>query len=562
MKNLIAFLIIILSMTSLAAEHPVSVPLTNPVYHFLDRMETLGILDNILDGVKPFSRGHVAELLININKQRQELTGIDRDVLDNFMLDFRFEINPSQKYKQIETEKNWYSPFSGFDRIAKDFLRLFARHQPEEENHVFLWEDSTNSFYFDFDYAMTYDQRNRQISRSKDVMHFEARGSITRNFGYMVNVAMANIHGNFEYRSQDPFLKNTWRNDQENVTYFDRSGGDIGLSTPWVDLHFAVQPTVWGLGESGSLILSDNVEQYPYISIGKYWSWGSFTFMHGKLLSESSGRSEEGQPQHPDKWIAINRFEFSPLTGMAIGLTGAIIYGNRTADWAYLFPINYFRAVEHTLGDRDNALLALDLETRVINRVKIYGSLFLDELRKDKLGSDWYGNKHGFQAGLHLTDPLGIANLAARVEYTAIMPWVYTHKYDANRYISNELPLGYWSGPNSEVYYAHLEKRLSHRLNLGAKFWHWKHGQNYENENIGGDILLGHNTLIGNQTEARETRKFLEGILESEDKLELYIRYEAFNGFFLDFASRFSQYQVEENTKDITELHFGFRLEY
>ncbi len=562
MKKIIVLLILLLFVVPLTADNPVSVPLTNPVYHFLDRMETLGILDNILDGVKPFSRGHVADLLIGVNNKRDELTHIDKDILDNYLLDFRFEIDPSQKYKQIDGNKNWYTPFSGFNQIAHEFLRFFARHQPEEDNHVFLWEDSTNSFYFDFAYEITYDQKNEQINRSKDVMNFEARGSITRNFGYMVNVAMANIHGDFEYRNSDSFLKNTWRNNREEVTYFDRSGGDLGLSTPWVDLHFAIQPTAWGLGESGSLILSDNVEQYPYISIGKYWGWGSFTFMHGKLLSESTGRSEEGQAQHPDKWIAINRFEFSPLTGMAVGLTGAIIYGNRSADWAYLFPINYFRAVEHTLRDRDNALLALDLESRLFNGVKIYGSLFLDELRKDKLGSDWYGNKHGFQAGLHLTDPLGIANLAARFEYTAIMPWVYTHKYNANRFISDGVPLGYWSGPNSEVYYLHLEKQFSRRLNVGVKLWQWKHGRNYDNENIGGDILLGHNTLIGDQTEPRETRVFLEGILESEKKVEIYAEYEALNGLFLNVATRFSQYMDDANTKDVTELHFGLRLEY
>ena len=211
MKNFIVFLIILLLAVPLVADNPVSVPLTNPVYHFLDRLETLGILDNLLDGVKPFSRGHVAELLVEVTQHREELTNIDKDILDNFLLDFRFEINPSQKYKQIEDNKNLYSPFSGFSQISKDFIRFFARHQPEEENHVFLWEDSTNSFYFDFDYMITYDQKNERTNRSKDVMSFQARGSITRNFGYMVNVDMANIHGNFEYRSQDPFLKNTWR---------------------------------------------------------------------------------------------------------------------------------------------------------------------------------------------------------------------------------------------------------------------------------------------------------------------------------------------------------------
>jgi hypothetical protein len=247
---------------------------------------------------------------------------------------------------------------------------------------------------------------------------------------------------------------------------------------------------------------------------------------------------------------------------MAIGLSGIIIYGDRTADWAYLFPINYLRAVEHSLRDRDNALLSMDIESRITDGLKIYGTLLLDELRKDKLGTDWYGNKHAFQAGIHLTDPLGIPNLAARFEYVAIMPWVYTHKYNVNRYINDGLSLGYWTGPNSEVYYMHIEKRLSRRFNTGIKLWQWKHGRNYENENIGGDIMLGHNVLLGDQQEPRETRTFLEGILETNKKIDFYIQYEVFNGLFLDFSLRKNQYTEPGVETNLTELHFGLRLNY
>ena len=38
------------------AGNPVSVPLDHPVYQFLDRMETMGALDNLRDAVKPFDR--------------------------------------------------------------------------------------------------------------------------------------------------------------------------------------------------------------------------------------------------------------------------------------------------------------------------------------------------------------------------------------------------------------------------------------------------------------------------------------------------------------------------
>lgn len=562
MKKIILVISLLILITPLFAGNPVSVPIHHEIYHFLDRMETLGILDNILDGVKPFDREHVAELLVEINLQREQLTWIDREKLDNYLLDFRFEIDYTQKYAQIKGDKTWYTPFSSWARLKKDFFRFFAQNQPEEDNHLFLWEDSTNSFYFDFIYDLTYDQRNDDVSRNKDVMTFTFRGTLYNNFGYMAEVSFANIRGDEEYRNSDPFLKNTWINNREGVTYFDRSGGDIAYRSPYVDFHFAMQPISWGLGESGVLILSDNVEQYPYFSISKYWSWGSFTYMHGKLLADSIGVTEQGQAIHPDKWVVSNRFEFSPFTGMAVGLTGMIVYGNRSADWAYLFPLNFFRATEHNLRDRDNALLSIDLESRIFRGTKIYGTLFIDELRKEKLGTDWFGNKHGFQIGFHLTDPFSIPNIALRFEYLAIMPWVYTHRFDINRYISDLSSLGYWAGPNSEIFYIHLEKEWHRRLITGLKWRQWKHGDNYPNKNIGGDILLGHSRLLDDQEEPVKTSKFLEGILETEKKLEFYTRYEVFNDFYLNFKVINTRYSNPEKSTNLTELHFGLRFDY
>ena len=452
--------------------------------------------------------------------------------------------------------------FPGWKRIKKDFTRFFAQNQPEENNYLFLWEDSTNSFYAEFIYDFTYDQRSDDVSRNKDVMTFSFRGTLLNNFGYMAEVTFANIHGDEAYRNSDPILKNSWVNNNEDVTYFDRSGGDIAYRSPYVDFHFAMQPISWGVGESGELILSDNVEQYPYFSISKYWSWGSFTHLHGKLLSDSIGVTDQDQPIHPDKWIVSNRFEFSPLTGMAIGLTGMIIYGNRSVDWAYLFPLNFLRTTEHSLRDRDNALLAIDLESRIFKGTKIYGTFLVDELKQDKLGTDWYGNKHGYQLGIHLTDPFSIPNIALRIEYLALMPWIYTHKYDINRYISDLSSLGYWAGPNSEIFYAHLEKAWHWRLITGLKWRQWNHGDNYPNKNIGGDILLGHNTLIGEQEEPVETSEFLDGLLETEDRIEFYTQYEVLNDFFLNFKVINTKYSNQETNTNLTELHFGLRIDY
>jgi len=558
-KTVIFFLLL---HTYVLAGNPVSLPLGHPIYRFLDRMETLGVIPNIRDGVKPLDRARISEILILIDQNREILTPIDGARLDNYLLDFRYEIDPAQKYARIENNGQWYSPFRSWQDLGADIRRLFAQNQPEEENHIVLWEDSLNSFYFDVILGLNTYQRSDQVYRWNHNETFRFRGTIMGNLGYLLDVSFFTVEGDEGYRNDDPLLKSSWHNERGSKLYFDRSGGDLAYQSPFLDFRFAYQPVVWGTGESGQLIISDNVDQYPYFSVNKDWGWGRFVYMHGKLLSLATGDSIDDQPVYPDKWIVINRLEFSPASSMSVGLTGMILYGNRYLEWAYLLPFNYLRATEHNLRDRDNALLAIDLEARIFTGIKLYGTFLIDEFRRDKLFTDWYGNKHGFQLGTHITDPFRLANVGFRLEYVAIMPWVYTHKYTINRYINDGRSLGYWAGPNSEVWYVHLEKDWHQRLRTGIKWQQWKHGKNYPNENIGGDILLGHNVLLGDQKEPRETRKFLEGILSKERRLQFYVEYEILNDLFINGSLTGINLENEDGQKNLTEFHLGLKFDY
>ena len=562
-KYFFPILLVALNAKILWADNPGRVPINHPVYSFLDRMETLGVIANIRDAVKPFDRGRISTILTEINSKREELTNIDLNRLDNFLLDFRFEINRLLKYKYTSETSNWYSPLSNLKQFKSDFNRFFQKNQPEEENHVVLWEDSTNSFYFDFIQDFTYDRRDDDVYRTNNAQTFKLRGSIGERFSIALEVTQMALNGDKVYRLQDQIMKGAWnQSPNDGATFFDRSGGEIAYSSPIMDFRFAHQSTTWGLGEFSQLILSDNVEQFPYISISKHWKWGSFTFMHGKLLSQANSDSIDGQPVYPEKWIAAHRFEFSPSSRVSIGLSELIIYGNRSVEWAYLVPFNFYRATEHYLRDRDNETIALDIEARLFRGGKVYGTVFIDELSTSKLFTDWFGNKHGFQFGLHLADPFHLNNLSLRFEYIAIMPWVYTHRFKINRYIHDGRSLGFSTGPNSQVLYTDLQKEWHYRFKTGIKWRKVKHGDNFLNENIGGDILIGHDTLLGNQIASRQTRDFLEGIITTENHLEFYSQLELFNDLFLDFSISHLEIKTFNSISKSTILHFGFKLDY
>jgi hypothetical protein len=542
--------------------NPVSVPLDHRIYAFLDRMESLGMVDKLVDGIKPLDRAYVAGILIKINHKRDRLSAIDQHHLDNFLLDFRYEIDRSTRYHLLPEARNWYTPFLSFKQFKSDLKRFFSQKQPEEENHVILWEDSSNSFYMDYILQISYDRHSGNNDRFLESGTYRFRGSITRDFGYRLDVQFLSITGNEAYAVNHPAIKTSWYKIQDNRVYFDRSSGELAYRAPFIDFRFAHQPVIWGVGKTGSTLISDNSEQFPYVNLNKRWKWGHFSFLHGKLMAENAIDTMDTQPIYPDKWISINRLEMALFKNFTVGLSDVIIYGNRSIEWAYMFPIHFFRPIEHNLGDRDNALLAIDMEYRPVDGIKLYGTFLIDELRKSKLGTDWYGNKHGFNGGVHIVDPFLISNLALRAEYVAMMPWVYTHKYKVNRYTNDGRSIGYWSGPNSQVIFAEVEKEWHHRIYTSLSFRNLKHGQNFPDKNIGGDIMYGHNAVFPGQTEPVARRKFLEGILAEENIWQAAVRYELLNDLFIDAVVLDRSLKETQTTQHTQEIRLGFCFDY
>lgn len=556
-------LLLIFAVSGLRAGNPNSVPIGHPVYQFLDRMETLGLISDLLDGIKPFSREKVGTYLRQLAGRQDELTSIDRRRLRDFLLDFRWETDRSQKYAQLPAGQDWYSILASPANFKKDFLRFFKQNHPEEENHVFLWEGATDNFYFDYEQGITYEHRSDDQYRSASWQSYQLRGVLNENFGYQAEVSLHGLRGKEPYLLDHPILKGAWSEQHDpGPRYSDRTGGELALHSSYIDVTFAQQEVEWGYGESGKLILSRNPEHYPYFSISKDWGWARFISLHGKLQSFPSDTLSDGQKIYPDKWLAAHRLEISLYKKVTLGLNENFIYGNRYADWAYLIPFNFYRAVQHKLRDRDNATISIDLEYLARPGIKLYGTVFLDEFRKSKIGTNWFGNKQAFLGGFYLVDPFGLDNISLRLEYAAIMPWVYTHKYRINDYTSDYRSLGHWAGPNSEVWYLHLKKEWHQRFQTGLIFRQFKHGANYPNENIGGDILLGRGVLLGSQQQPRDTRKFLEGILTTEKLYQVYADFELFNDFYLSGKFSITDSRTESEKKRLNEFFLGVVLKY
>ena len=75
-----------------ATAHPTVNTINHKVYNFAERFEAGGLLANLVHGIKPYSRKHIAELLSEIRKclveNKVRISSVDLSYLQRFESEF------------------------------------------------------------------------------------------------------------------------------------------------------------------------------------------------------------------------------------------------------------------------------------------------------------------------------------------------------------------------------------------------------------------------------------------------------------------------------------------
>jgi len=241
----------------------------------------------------------------------------------------------------------------------------------------------------------------------------------------------------------------------ENAPFqaFDYSHAYLQYSGLAGSFQLSAQPIHWG-NSSNSLILSNSSPAFAYLGWDRQFGQSHFSFIHGWLLpSEIERNPETGQRVLAQKYLVGHRWELALFRRFNVAFTELLIYGNRNPELIYLVPPVFLWPAQHNLQDRDNLLLSAEFEYFPVDRMKMYGTFFLDELSTSEVFSQWWGNKFGLQGGVHVTPAALPVPWDVSVEFTAVRPWTYTHKYPVNTYTHNGVGMGFYGGPNSQLWY-------------------------------------------------------------------------------------------------------------
>lgn len=523
---LIMFILVGINLgISKGSEIPVTV--TDPVYGFLRRMETRAMLSAYNDAVLPLSRSYIAACLQQIQQHEPSLSTLERKILKEFLADYRMELT-EQRHPDLDSYQSVAHPFQNWSVFNKRLFAIFDRKPEQEAKHLVVFEEGKNFIWADFA-ALVRSETKNNATRVVNADQYFLQGDWARHFAYAMYAARYRRSWNPAF--DDKFLeeRNTWGMYQPDSLYtYDLNFTALIYYNTFLKLGLYNQPVLWGYSQQHNLILSANPPVFPYIGMQAQIKSIRFSFLHADLLNDSTQfRSAPAAVRNRSKYLAVQRVDIPFWRGkLWLGYSGMVVYGDRNKELAYLIPVNFFWITGHVQQDRDNSLMAFDCKVKLFPNATLYGTILFDELRFSELGRHWWANKYGLQGGVRWATNLFTLPINLNCEFTAVRPWVYTHKTLTTNYTNNSFCLGFPYGANAQVFFIEGNAYLTSRLNFALSYSHIRQGCDENGTYYGGDVTINYEQRDHLYDHAT---KWLMGPIRTTRRIYGRLDYELFN---------------------------------
>jgi len=497
------------------------------IYEFIDELATDGIVE-INSAIKPYSRQMIAEKLTEAGQAQDKLTKRQQKELAFYLLEYKPELDSLPDYDLrfdiFKKNKNLATAINPLGGYYKDKLFTMAI-KPIWGIHYFM-KDGEN-IYHRWGGA-------------------EAFAYVGEHWGIYTSLRDNN---ETEIISKPEYFTLRPGGAYKGYDYSEMRGG-LTYSWKWGSVSLIKDHNTWGSNYHGAMIMSDRAPSIAQIKLRmKPVKWFELNYYHGWLVSEEidSVRSYySGNPPREvfrPKYIAANMFTFTPWAKLDISVGNSIIYSDMNVHPAYLIPVFFYKSVDHTLNkgiDNQNSQMFFDISSRNVKNLHLYGTLYIDELKVDRITNDSTHNFWSIKGGFK-TYNLGIKNLSLNFEYSRSMPITYKHRVSTLTYASNLYNMGYYLRDNSQEFYAAITYKPIRGLHLKASYTLAQHGPDY-------DYILGTGV---------DTHPFLYNVEWENETIELVATYE-----FINNAYVFAQYLIgnvsgdEEKVKMYTPEFF------
>ena len=470
---------------------PLGDELYREVYDFMDRMVAHKYATKVFKNTQPYSRGEVAQVLIELDKKVKE---------------------GSLKLSRVEGQR------------LKQLLLFFsedlqALHYPTtshlKRTHLFKTQGRKHRFGVDFGMGESIISRKREDMSGKTgyatLFRPTVNGQIRDDFAFYSDLKVYYLG-----TTQFPDIPKT----DVRIGQPPTKGATAALTTyymkfklPWFSLLFGKDNLHWGPGRHGALLISENPLPMNLIKLTARYhpvKFQAFTSVLGSELDK--------------KYLSGHRLELHLWEKLHMGIAETIVYGERFEN-IYLNPVQIYATTEiptkfvggKATENLDNRLISGDLDFLLLKNLEFYGELLIDDFRPFAYGLSSYrnwGSKFGVLFGFYFVDPFSLTDTDFRLEYAFVNQYTYTHWEPITTYTHFDSIIGHHIGTDADNLWLNLKHRFTANLTMSLSYELERHGE--------GDVNKPHE---GSGAPDDEEWEFLSGVTQSTSSLSLSLSY-------------------------------------
>jgi hypothetical protein len=460
-----------------------TIPLDSWVYDAVDELCCQGFFSSLHKNVKPYTRGEIASLVLDLNlkvKNGVRLTDSQLWLLHKLNQEFRDELEELH-YRKRENSEGQTTIRYGISPVAHS-----------------TWAEGDSSY-------------GRLQAR------FEVGLQFGRRFALKDRVVIDN-----KAEKERRYQGREWKSHLTGV--LDQAYTNIDLK--YLRFLLGRDHIRWGPGREDVLLLSDQIPPFDMVKIeGKA---GSF-----KLLFFTTVLDQVYvPPMHyrlsgfwAKRYLSGHRLNLKLKMGVEMGISEVVLYGgnNRDIEPYYLNPILPYYGEQHNNYHDDNILWGFDISLFWFRNKEIYFELLVDDFQYDFESEP---HQTGFQIGLKWAQPFGWQRGLANLEYTKINNWVYGQNKAQNRYTYHGYGIGSILGPDADRWSYRLIYHLTKDIDMSLQGQYRRKGE--------GRIDIPQDPAVS------YPNKFPSGIVEKTNTHRLTFTYQPSANLKLDLSVGFN----------------------
>ena len=424
-KQLILTILFILSIPIILSADFI-IPENDPVYSLLENLYIENQIDHSYT-IYPQYHNEIIGTLKNVSKT---------NLLPQYYDLTKYHLNRLESKYSNGIE---YS-FLPLNKIPKTVKYVFDKDSTNRR--LLSYKNGELKLFLSAILGLNYDVQNNSsdLWRRFDYYGLEFGGNVKPNFGFYTSYRKGHYKGDTQFILNDHLIHRSGGMYRKVITV-----SELDFKNEYLNLAVGYGNFAIGNSITSSIILNSEVNPFGYLKY--YHKYKNFYFMgfNAQLFPDSTSSTEEDYQQ---KSFALQTFNYS-TKNFKFGFGQGVIYGDKSIDFAYLTPLMVYKLIDFKNHNRDNQVVFSYFTARPFKSTLIYGSFFMDDLKKERLKTKYALSALAFQLGTKyqlINIPLQFS-----LESTVIGPANYGHspQYGVEtRYTHDNSTLGYEYGAN------------------------------------------------------------------------------------------------------------------